>query len=454
MEDVFDLREFLIKILRQWRLLVVIMILMGITGSFFRLFQLRDQLFGATTPPVIEEIHEDEHNEMQRLLNATQVENVVRAINTIENLLLELDHITQEASYSLQYYMTVVAEDTTRTEQLMNLLTWRITLNDGFFQHVSSHISNVISAENLPEFIFIESLSAHGLIRVTVRGGTPEFCIAVSSAVREYIENINMSMFFGEGYYIMPINVDAVPIQDIALFQRRVELLSQLQAYREIFNTMNLETEITVYTPLFIEGTARTLYRLNVIRSSAQFGLLGAVGGLVVGIVLVFFIDVMSVRIKDSKELIKKLGINLLAEVRSDDKGRLFSRVDRLVDKLDGNSQPALSQSDAMDKLCAEIAVTLKNNRKGYRIYITGMAPFAVLSKMYELISAGLIEDGVECVMGGNLLVSGEAIRTMIDCDGVLLVEKSGCALLPEVEKEKIIIHAAGKDILAAVWVA
>jgi len=455
MEEVFDLREFVIKILRRWRLLICMMILLGVLGGSFRLFQLRELLF--YTPEIVENDMVDEmdelRNESQQMLITAQINALERNISSTENILLYLDREVRDSSYSLQFHIIVATADAAQTEQLTNQLFWHVTLNDSMFQWVSQQIDGAIPTEILREFIRVELVSGLGLIRVTVFGGNADFCTTVSMAVREYFESTNMSTLFGDEHHITSTNLDAEPILDNTLFHRRVELLNLLQTQNESIEGLELALEELQDYSMTLNEIIVSPGWLGAFRSAVQYGVFGLVGGLAAGVVLVFFIDVMSVKVRDGKELSKKLGVSIWVEVVNDQRKSLASKIDNLIDKIDGNTVARFSRTEAIDKLCADIAVTLRDSKRGYRLFIAGLVPSEVLSEIHESISANLVEDGIECILGGNLLISGDSTRAVEGCDGVLLVEQNGHAVLPEVEKEKAIVCAAGKEVLAALWV-
>ena len=176
MEDVFDLRVFIVNILRHWRVMIVLMLLSGILLGAFRAYQLRYMI----RPYEIAQNVEISDDNIVILTHQ-------RSLESLQDLLLYFEEITPEKSYALYFYLAIIAYNPEHTSQLLNIYL-RFAQSVEFYEKISAAIDGVIPPEHMPEFVFVNSLP--DVLRVSAIGGSPEFCISVANAAYEFLRNV------------------------------------------------------------------------------------------------------------------------------------------------------------------------------------------------------------------------------------------------------------------------
>jgi len=448
-EEVFDFREFLIKLLRSWRVVLLLMIFCSFIFGGFRLYQLRSLLI-ADMP--------DEVVYIAELVNISEAEiqilNLERSAMIFSERLNLLEQVTLDSSYSMSFYMNISVDgDLVNLAHLTNIYAW-FAQSRGFYEWVALRLdrTSAIPASHLEELITVRELPhIQGILEVIILGDTPEFCISVAYIVQEYFETLDLYHIFGENYSIQRINMDDSPSFDIALFQRKVEIMNFLQEEQSIIRSLESELAASKLSETDMQPQSPRLF--VALRSSFLYGAVGLIGGLIFGIVVAFFFDIMSQKVRDSSDIIKKLDCTIPVTILKHDKRRVLSFVDNWIDLVDGNRVSHLTHSNAIEKICADIAISLGERAQGYRLFITGTIPLPKLTNIHSDVSVGLSVDGVLCILGESILVSPKSTRALINCDGILLVEQNAFSTIPEVERELMLARLAEKQIVGLVWI-
>ena len=185
----------------------------------------------------------------------------------------------------------------------------------------------------------------------------------------------------------------------------------------------------------------------------AMYSLAGLAGGFVAGIVIIFFIDVMSTKIDGIREYRKIMRVGLGMAIPNEKNCGKFAFVDNWIDRIDGSTIPQMTADEALSKLCADVVLALGENVNGFRLCITGTVPQPTLSWLHSSISETLLKSGVECVLGGSLLSSADTVLLLKECCGILLVGQQGHSTRHEAELEAALIKSSGLGIVALAWV-
>ena len=185
----------------------------------------------------------------------------------------------------------------------------------------------------------------------------------------------------------------------------------------------------------------------------AMYSLAGLAGGFAFGIVAIFFVDVMSTKIADINEYKKLMRVDLGLTLPVGKHRRNFAFVDNRIDRFDGSTIPRMTADEAINKLCADIAMKLREKGNGYKLCITGTVPLETLVELHSTMSKILSQSGIECALGGSLLNCADTVNLLKECDGILLVGKQGHTTRPEAQTEMAMIKSFGLDIVALAWV-
>ena len=79
---------------------------------------------------------------------------------------------------------------------------------------------------------------------------------------------------------------------------------------------------------------------------------------------------------------------------------RKFAFVDSRIERLDESTIPQMTADEAINKLCADIAITLREKESGYMLCMSGTVPRKTLAELHSSMSETLSQSGIECVLG------------------------------------------------------
>ena len=224
-------------------------------------------------------------------------------------------------------------------------------------------------------------------------------------------------------------------------FDLRVFIIGILRKWRIIVFMMMLLCVLGGMFGLIVQGKI------------AMHSLAGLAGGFVAGIVVKFFIDVMSTKIDGIREYRKIMRVGLGMAIPSEKTRGKFAFVDNWIDRVDGSTVPQMPADEAINKLGADIVMALGEKANGYRLCMTGTVPQPTLSWLHSSISETLLQSGIECVLGRSLLSSADTVLLLKECSGILLVGQQGHSTRHEAELEAALIKSSGLGIVALAWV-
>lgn len=314
MDDIFDLREFIITILRKWRLIVVFVLLFGILGAGYKL-----------VPALLPSAESPESQEKFIALQAQYEQDlefitagITSAQKELDNnqqyletsLLLKLDEYNSyqgTAGYYVVSNEPVLpgTEDQTllKAEQMKEMYLHLLN-NVELYQSLSAAYGFNADANLMRELVSVASLGGN-LFQVTVFGETEEACVKMQEIVEQYLTE-----------YDAVVNT-AIGDHRVEQISKTVEVKVNPSVQAARANTLNKANTLNAtlidqnkkLTELIAPAAPDRVSKKSILK----FGLLGAVGGGGLAVLWIFFIDVMDVRIKTEQEICKKYKIKCLA---------------------------------------------------------------------------------------------------------------------------------------------
>lgn len=322
MDDIFDLREFIITILRKWRLIVVFVLLFGVLGAGYKL--LPALLPSAESPEAQEEFIALQAQYEQDLEFLTA--GITSAEKELDNnqqylensLLLKLDEYNSyqgTAGYYVVSNEPVLpgAEDQNLVKATQMKAVYLHLLNNvELYDDLLGIYGSVADTKLMRELVSVANLDGN-LFQVTVFGETEEKCNQMQAIIEQYLDQQS----FAVSKAIGPHSLEQV--------SKTVELKFNANIQTARANTLN---KATVLNTSLIEQNKKQKALLppsapdKVSKKSVlKFGLLGAVGGGGFAVVLIFFLDMMNMTITSEDELRKKYGLSVLGYVSEEAKG-------------------------------------------------------------------------------------------------------------------------------------
>lgn len=213
--------------------------------------------------------------------------------------------------------------------------------------------------------------------------------------------------------------------------------------------TAGLTPKVAATTTNVVAGTRPTLR--YIVTQTVKGCIWGVIVGLILSIVFVLMFDVMSTVIKGQDD-INQYGLRVLGTCQQRKK-RLFGFVDRLIDKLEGN----VCAPTTIEASCAFVKENLDafvNAGQDNRILLTGCTKpeilesyMSVLRKTYESQTQITFESSASVVSDPQTLQKAKSAT------GVILVEEIGRSGRKDIDQEVDTFRALKKDILGFVLI-
>ena len=196
-----------------------------------------------------------------------------------------------------------------------------------------------------------------------------------------------------------------------------------------------------------LEEPANTLLsKRSILKSSIKYAFLGGVLGVFMVVFFICVVFLMSDKLVNEKELKRRYGIMVLGVFRRQEKKRLFSFVDRLVDRMEGTAERELADAQTFEVAAANAGNYIEDSRN---VLLVG----TVADQAIKMVQDGLapLLNGVTLSVGGNLGRDAQAIKKAASCDAVIVVEKRNKSGFGEIEQELDVIRSLGKKVIGCI---
>lgn len=222
----------------------------------------------------------------------------------------------------------------------------------------------------------------------------------------------------------------------------------------DVPTSLSLPTPTSGLTPKTPASTANVVAGTRpTIRYMIVQTVKGCVWGLIVGFILsvvfVLMFDVMSTTVKTQKD-IDKYKLRLLGTCKKNKKRR-FCFIDRFIDKLEGNIQPPKSIEASCEFIKENLEVSLDKSREN-TILLTGCTDLGVLES-YACALKKLFEAETQITFDYSACIATESktFHKAKQSTGVILIEEIDKSGNKEVAYEVETFRALNKDILGFV---
>ena len=154
----------------------------------------------------------------------------------------------------------------------------------------------------------------------------------------------------------------------------------------------------------------------------------------------------MSDKLGSDKELRRRYGLMVLGLFDTSDKKKLFSFVDRFLDRMEGTAVRKMDK----ETVCSVVAANVTNYAgDAKQLLLITSAPGLNLETVKGDIAPVLT--GLTVTAGGNLDSQADAIRKAASCDAVILVEKRRESSFAGIERELDIVRSLDKKVLGCI---
>lgn len=186
---------------------------------------------------------------------------------------------------------------------------------------------------------------------------------------------------------------------------------------------------------------------------SKKYAVLGFLIGAFFVCVAVALRYVFHACLKNEKELQEFYGLRIFGSLHSSDAPkRLFSFVDRGLDRIRGKQKRDLQQQ--MDLTVANLLVTCKR-AKLEKVFLTASVHLnEEEAKLLDRVMKQMKKESIEVVFGENMIRNKESFMQMSEIGQVVLVEKVEWTPYQDLEKELILCHEQEANVLGVIAIA
>lgn len=193
-----------------------------------------------------------------------------------------------------------------------------------------------------------------------------------------------------------------------------------------------------------VEPAMKTAGLGSAIKSGIKYGALGLIVGLVIGACLILCIVIFSDRPRSADQLAKAVKLRYLGSLEPQ---CIRKGLDGLADRLMGDKNP-LDEKASLSLVAANLAEAAGGHGT---VLLTGMLPVARLQAIADALDAAC-EGRFRFVAGGNVFVSAETVAKLQAADAAILLEERKTTV-SDIMRETERLQAAGKPLVGFAFV-
>lgn len=453
-EQEIDLKDLMFAVLRKWRPIILIAIvfalLLGGLKTVKGIQQLGDEEFVKKNQETYQanlDQYESTKTRLEREVKNLQDNIDSQQTYKEESILMNINPYDEYVSSTTLYIATDYEIMPGMTYQNPNSATsilkayMSIAQNGEMYNYVLGKMKSPLGIRYLKELVKLEPDYNNNMLSITVIGDTEKRASDVMGWIMDSIQTSHQVVTESIGDHDLNIVDQSQFVSvDLDLEQKQKEFSD---------NMAQLDTSLHDKTKELSdlkEPKSELLSRTSVLKSSIKYAILGGVLG---AFMMVFFICVaflMSDKLVSEKELRRRYGLMVLGCFKRDGKKKVFSFVDRWLDRMEGVTSRELEDSQTFEVIAANALNYVENVKN---VLLVGTVDREALEKIQSGLSPML--SNVALSVGGNLSKEAQAIKEAASCDAVLIVEKRNQSLFSGIEQELDLVRSLDKKIVGFV---
>lgn len=182
----------------------------------------------------------------------------------------------------------------------------------------------------------------------------------------------------------------------------------------------------------------------GIIKVGIKYAILGGVMGLFMPLFVYCLIFIFNSRLYSAEELKNRYNVKVLGEYTRERKKRVFSGVDKLIDKLEGKEY--YSEELILKRILTNTSNYTEN---GQKILLTGTVNEEELKGFKDKLASKLPE--VHFDMSIDMNKHPETLTKLLKVDGIILIEKCGVSKYNDIQKELESIYNMNQKIIGCI---
>lgn len=478
-----EIKDLLWELVRRWRVIIVMACICAIALTSY---QYRSDM--NKTDVVVVKKTQEELEKAMSVQDVSEVSGTVAMLHQLEqkssymdkSVLMQINPYAENAV--LLQYMVIHSENAmekTLTDAyisyvedgyLAKTLVW-----DGLTE--TEYIDELLSVVRDTSDIYITSGTSDESVKLNITGEHADSCITIKvcgideESCKALAEEVKASM----EQYDTVLNQKADTHEMILITEQTCVVVDNALAELQNRNTTAIKTlsnnidkmknemtgdQITLYT-YRVTGVAQTasvaatstVSEAKAVTISVKHAVIGFVVGVVLGCGMILARYLLSAKLRNSEEIKMLYQIKVLGNIENPQKRkRVFAFVDRLIDKVQKASKKTLTYEQAVQMVCANIAIDCKKNNKN-KVCLTG----SMLEKMPEKI----INDIADICAKKDIVVEkvsaaaydAEGLEALEQTGSVVFLEKQYTSFYDEIYKEIVLCRENGIRIIGTIVV-
>jgi len=463
LEQKYTLKELLYPVLKGWRLLLILPIILSFATGFFAYTNNKNMTFTA------EEIHQQQKTLLEKNADAKSLVAKIEADQKSlaskqdylkQSLLMKIDPYAQaEAQAPVSISLITSSQISDQQQQVLkSALTdkyLQTKTQDELYKFINTSLAANYPVTYLEEIVTITSDNP-GNLTVRVVFTETQTATSMVHAVFEYWQvyaNANLQMAAPHELQMMTLNTNVAANPDLTKLRA-----SQDAAIR------NLQASIKSSETEIIE-IVMTELRKNAYKSVPLHIIIGAILGFMISVFSILFRKFVDPNIRDESFTHKRLGLFVLGTIKvpntkKDRRNRVTKAIDTWIDKTFGNETPQFSREDSIRYIYASLLNVAANTHNTApadprKLLCLSFSSPEDASAMVSEILAQAKHDGfahmLDLLIGGDLLTSPETMLKLNDSQAVLLIEKLNSAKYARIEKGLAVLKQMGKKVAGVI---
>jgi hypothetical protein len=182
----------------------------------------------------------------------------------------------------------------------------------------------------------------------------------------------------------------------------------------------------------------------GLIKSGIKYGVLGGIAGGFLSCFLACVSFCLSNRVYNYGELKKRFGIKILGNFTRKREKRTFSKIDNLLDKLEGIEY--IADTAVYERIVANIGIYTENNQL---ILLTGTANEDDINRITAVLKGRL--PNLKFESAGDMSKYPETLTKLPKADGIILIETVGLSKYNMIYNQLEIIASIKKNVIGCI---
>lgn len=427
-EDEIDLKDLLIAVLRNWRVLIatafLFAVLLGGYKGLTGFLKLQDPEYVQEQTDTVNEAKAQ--YETQKELYETQLKNLESEVRTLNNyreksLYMNIDPYNEYRETVTYYvntdYQIMPGMDYQNINQATSILNAYVRQVQDFnvFGQAVNLIGKDMNISDIRELVQVQQDNANFMFTVTVVGENEEIPSVLMDVVRETVEKNKKTITNTIGEHtIEEVTFTSGYTVDTALSDTKIRFQDNVTRLHDAMAKKQKAID-DLKKP---SGQAPS--HNAILKQVVKYAVLGGFGGGLLAVLWSCMLFMWGDRMPDEKTLKKRYGIRVIGSCRTQRKEKPFSFVDRWIDWLEGVKKSDYNRERACQLAAADLDSRIIDNKK---VLVVGTVLGESFHVIYDKLTHFAEQNTYILMEGGNLAEDPAAIRKLADVDSVIFIE-------------------------------